>query len=239
MLAHLRRLAAGALLSLLVGPLHAQGLQARDINQDGSVDAFYDFLLDITWLADANAAGAVSWEGALSWAASLDVYGITGWRLPSVRPVNGSHYQLAPSNNATTDNGYATTGTGWGSASELGHMFYVTLGNMGSCAPMAGPTFSCVQLPGWGLANAGPFNNLLAASYWSGTSTGAAGFPLGAWVFDFFTGAQVPDHVVGAATTRQAWAVRDGDVALAVPEPSTYALILLGLAACVLRRRSQ
>jgi PEP-CTERM motif len=48
-------------------------LQPRDINADGKTDAFYDSVLKVTWLADANA-----------WAANLNVYGATGWRLPTL-----------------------------------------------------------------------------------------------------------------------------------------------------------
>src|SRR5690349_11799993 len=42
-------------------PVSGQGtweseLQARDINSDGLVDAYYDTALNLTWLADANFA---------------------------------------------------------------------------------------------------------------------------------------------------------------------------------------
>jgi hypothetical protein len=52
----MKKLLAAAV-SLLVGTVQAQvlsELHARDIHGDGSVDAFYDSLLDVTWLADAN-----------------------------------------------------------------------------------------------------------------------------------------------------------------------------------------
>lgn len=59
-----------------------------------SGQAFYDTELDITWLANANAGagssfddgsntvdGRMSWSNANDWAASLNIGGITGWRL--------------------------------------------------------------------------------------------------------------------------------------------------------------
>lgn len=45
---------------VLAGPIPGQGtwestLQARDLTGDNVADAFYDSVLNITWLADANA----------------------------------------------------------------------------------------------------------------------------------------------------------------------------------------
>ena len=94
-------------LSFLAGAAHAQ-LQARDINGDGSIDAFYDVQQNISWLADANyyltagyppavdyitglpagspgsymPAGSLRQWQAESWAAGLQVFGLDGWRLP-------------------------------------------------------------------------------------------------------------------------------------------------------------
>ena len=64
--------------------------------------ALYDPLNDVTWLSDANHPGTVrydltipstpdvfpdgsmTWQAALDWAASLDINGVTGWRLPEI-----------------------------------------------------------------------------------------------------------------------------------------------------------
>lgn len=56
----------------------------------------YDSDLDITWLQDANYAmsshydsdGRMSWDAAMTWASTLDLGGVTGWRLPSFDPDN-------------------------------------------------------------------------------------------------------------------------------------------------------
>jgi len=75
-------------LAALAAPVSGQGnwettLQARDINRDGVIDAYFDTALNISWLADWNANGPMSWHAATAWAGGLDVHGVTGWRLPS------------------------------------------------------------------------------------------------------------------------------------------------------------
>ena len=51
--------------------------------------AYYDDVADLTWLADANAAGTtMNWDTANIWAAGLTVDGVGGWRLPNM-DVNG------------------------------------------------------------------------------------------------------------------------------------------------------
>lgn len=63
-------------------------LQGRDL--DGSAangfEAYYDTVLNITWLADASYAktsgydadGLLSWDAAKTWAAQLNINGVTG-----------------------------------------------------------------------------------------------------------------------------------------------------------------
>jgi len=194
-------------------PVSGQGdwettLHARDIDGDGSVDAYYDSALNITWLADANAGagssfddgasttdGDMSWASANAWAASLDVHGVTGWRLPVMAPASTSE-------------------------SELSHMYCVNLGNFGPCNPLTSTP------PGtWGFTNTGDFTNLESEWYWTGT----AADPGTAWVWagDPISAYHSAEPV---GSGNRAWAVRDGDVP-AVPEPSTCALMLGGAAA--------
>ena len=59
-------------------------LQPRDLNGAGVADAFYDTILDITWLRDANLNGQQSWADATSWASALTIGGVSGWRLPAM-----------------------------------------------------------------------------------------------------------------------------------------------------------
>jgi hypothetical protein len=224
-------------------------LQARDLDGNlATAEAYYDTALNITWLADANAAGTtMTPANANAWAAALDVNGVTGWRLPTVIPINGSTYNVALTTNATSDVGYAPTTTdgtdgGWrdGSGSpvsEMGHMFYVTLGNLGACPPDGGDgnpaTCDGSLPPGWGLTNMGPFSNVQSNFYWSGTGLGSSF----AWGFLFSHGKQ---DFNGVDSSLFAWAVHSGDVgASAVPVPAAVWLFgsgLIGLAAVARRR---
>ena len=90
--------------------------------------AYYDSVADLTWLADANAAGTtMKWVDANNWAANLNVAGVTGWR-------------LADSDGTCT--GFDCTG------SEMGDLFYTALGNSAGSLTNTGP-FSNVQSDGY------------------------------------------------------------------------------------------
>ena len=45
--------------------------------------AYYDTLLDITWAADARIVENDTWANQTAWASTLNLGGVTGWRLPS------------------------------------------------------------------------------------------------------------------------------------------------------------
>lgn len=229
--------AAGAL--LLSGAVQATGISGqgtwettllgRDINGHAvsslsSAAVFlYDTTLKITWLQNASMTDLLTNVEAKTWASDLVVGAFTDWRLPNTAPVNGHTYQMFQSNNGTSDFGSAKTGVGWGTSKELGHLYYVSLGNKGDCTPNdAAPTWLnfCPTLqPGRGLANTGAFSGLRPAGYWSGTPT--FGFD---WAFQMDSGE--PGLYGGGKI--YALAVRDGDVLAAVPEPSSYLLMSLG-----------
>ena len=220
--------------------------------------AYYDTVLDITWLADANAGagsevfddggdptdGRMTWDNARAWAADLTIGGVSGWRLPTVSPIDGNTFDTTHSNNATTDWGSAPTTTdgtdgGWRDAgntpvSELGHMYYVTLGNLGICTPDDADPSSCVTQPGSGPSNTGPFSGV-PGSYWSGKE-----FNFGlAWHFGFPTGTQTVDGKNDDDDL--AWAVRSGDVPAFVPVPAAVWLFgsgLIGLIGIARRKRA-
>jgi len=225
-------------------PVSGQGtwettLQGRDLDGNAATfEAYYDTTLDITWLADANAAGTtMTWAAANAWAAGLTLGGFTDWRLPTNTPINGSSYQTNFTNNATSDLGYADS-AGWvdGSGnpvSEMGHMYYVTLGNLGFCTPDNLDPTGCTAQPGWGPSNTGPFSNLQSDFYWSGSALDSSS----AWDFDFFFGIQGNDVV--KSSNGFAWAVRSGDVS-AVPVPAAVWLFgsgLMGLLGLARRKR--
>ena len=105
-------------------------------------------------------------------------------------PISGTSFDTALSNNATTDSGYADA-DGWldGAGvpmSEMGHMFYVTLGNLGFCTPNDASPNQCATQTGWGLTNTADFLNVQTPFYWSGTERSASD----AWAFFFNDGSQ-------------------------------------------------
>jgi hypothetical protein len=50
--------------------------------------AYFDDELEVTWIANANINGRSTWNNQMAWAASLEIDGVTGWRLASM-DVNG------------------------------------------------------------------------------------------------------------------------------------------------------
>ena len=170
--------------------------------------AYYDPNLVITWLADANAGagspfddassptdGEMRWASANSWAASLTIGGVSGWRLPSAN-VNGD----------STVVDCAGGGVAGCADNEMGYLYWEE--GITAAAP-------------------GPFSNVQGDNYWSGTD---APDPSEAWVLFFNDGLQGVDSKTEHSSF--AWAVRSGDV----PEPSTWLLVAVGLAAAHRRR---
>lgn len=240
---HTTLIASCLLASLVTGTAHA-ALQGRDLNGSaGSFEAYYDTVLDITWLADANYAktsgrntsgggGLMMWAEANAWADSLSftdgVKVYDNWRLPEVSPINGMSFNYSGSLNGSTDNGHNISAPGsifaGSTANEMAHLFFNTLGNKDLCAPATSVGFCDGPQTGWGLTNTGPFVNLRADTYWS--ATGYQSGTSEAWDFYFGDGSQ-SSNLQGA--TFFAWAVSSGDVAAAVPETQTYILMLAGL----------
>lgn len=208
--------------------------------------AYYDSTLGITWLADANLAdsndfgvagigfnGDMSWDKANEWIAALNTtayLGANDWRLPFVTDTGAPGCDLAYTG---TDCGYnAQTKDGSTVYSEMAHLFYVTLGNTGTF-DTSGNLSGCAGFPVFCLTNTGPFANLQANYYWTGTEY--APDTSNSWYFHFGAGSQ---YLELKSQGLYAWAVRPGDIA-AVPLPAAAwlfggALALLG----AVRRRS-
>jgi hypothetical protein len=218
-------------------PVHASGisgqgtwettLQARDLDGNtGTIEAYYDTDLNITWLADANYAGTgMNWSTATAWAAGLTIGSTSGWRLPTVTDTGTSGCDYAYTG---TDCGYnANTATG-----EMAHMFYTTLGdkafyNTSGVGPQSG----------WGLTNTGPFSNVQSYPYWSATEY-SPNTTASAWFFYFYDGSQ---GNLGKSEGLSGWAVHSGNVGAAiVPVPAAVWLFgggLLGLIGVARKRR--
>lgn len=229
----IRALLAVSVVLNLATSVHAQAvsgqgtwestLQARDVGNTGTTNAFYDTSLNITWLANANVAGKMDWNTAASWASSLAVGNVSGWRLPTTTDTG-----LVVCGNGGTNCGYNVPI----SSSEMAHLFYDTLGNRAYTS-----VSGTYPQAGYGLTNTGNFLNLASGPYWSDTphSSGANQ----AWIFDTHWGYQ---GVYDENTPMFSMAVHYGDVGSAVtpvPEPETYAMLLagLGLIGAIGRRR--
>ncbi|MDP2325625.1 MAG: DUF1566 domain-containing protein [Gammaproteobacteria bacterium] len=221
------RAALGLILSFF-----ALSANAALISRAGG-QAYYDDVLNITWVADANLAatntfgvtginanGTMTWNKAIEWSTALNsanYLGLSAWRLPTVGPVNGSSFNLSTSYNGSTDYGYNLSEQGTANAgstgSEMAHLFYNTLDNKGYCAPSSiYPT--CTPQSGWGLSNTGPFSNIQPWYYWPGTESEQ--YPEIAWFFQFNTGFQSTTNKDGVYN---AWAVTSGDPLSVVPLP--------------------
>lgn len=231
-------------LTLATGLTMSSTAQATLFDRGGGL--IYDDVLNVTWLQDAGYArtsgydtdGRMTWDEANAWAAGLvyhdNVRGVnfSDWRMPTLRPVNGSHFDYAFSTAGNTDYAYniSAPGTSYANttASELSYMFYVNLGNKGyydtAGTPQAG--YGLVDDPLAG-NDESLFINLVNDVYW----TDSVYTPLGHWSWYFYTGEGV-QNAYYHGHYNLAWAVRDGDVypvSASVPEPVSLALLLVGL----------
>lgn len=165
--------------------------------------AYYDDVNNLTWLADANAAGTtMTWDAANAWAAGLDVAGVTGWRLADTIQPDAS----CGSQGGGESWGYGCTG------SELGNLFYNVLGGV------AGSSITTTHNADYNL-----FNNVQSSLYWSATEY--APNTSNAWYFGMTNGYQGGG---GKSSPGYAWAVQSGDVS-AVPVPAAVWLFGSGL----------
>lgn len=130
----------------------------------------------VSWADGLNAPEALTYklnpEVIVSWEGD--------WRLP--KTVDGPRKN---GNDGTTTAGCNIT------TSEMGHLYYESLGNLGyydtNGNPRPGWGGPRIQ-EGWGLKNKGPFKNLQPYSYWSGTEYSIN--PEHAWDFNMYFGSQ-------------------------------------------------
>jgi len=237
-----RFMPALALLATATFTLSAQAaLLGRLPATPGGTDyqAYYDTILDITWLADANYAqtsgyhptGRMTWDESLvfiDWLNTNRHLGATIWRLPFMLDVDANGCPgLTRLDPVGVDCGYNTHLNEF--RAEMSTMFYVTLGNPG----FFDPADSSQRAQGaYGLLDPGPFINLDPNGlYWYGQENVAN--PIQAWYFGMPSGGQGPR---GKGSLEPAWAVLDGDIAL-IPIPAAGWLFLSGLAALGWMRR--
>lgn len=193
--------------------------------------AYYDSVLDITWLADANLAarntfgvgpingggtpnpGAMNFSTAASFVGAVNAaayLGFSTWRLPIIEPIDGVSFDYIPKNDGTADRGYniSASGTAFAgsTASEFAHLYYNTLGNE-AYYDTTGVLTGCADTYPGCLTNTGPFSDLRGATYWIGISY-APNPVSAALAFHFGTGAQ---DAFGQQLGSHVWLVLDGD----------------------------
>ena len=191
--------------------------------------AYYDDVLDVTWLADANLAashkfgvptiGANGLMNAATAAAYIDAMnaagylGFSSWRLQTLEPIDGLSFDYAESYDGTTDVGYnmGASGTAYAgsTASEFAHLYYVTLGNSGYYGTNGAPA-GCAQVSPFCRTQDGPFLNVGDTTYWIGTPY-APNPVTAAWAFSFGTGGQ---RAYGDQLGSYVWPILGGDAAM-------------------------
>lgn len=246
-------LRVSALSAALASSAHA-ALVAGNLDADLSngYEVFYDTVLDITWLADANYAktsgfdtdGAMDWSKAMSWAANLEYFGNADWRLPHFDPVNGVRVIDYPSSyDGSTDAGYNITSP----RNELAYMYYVNLGLKASISPAGVPDFTAgVSGPVQAVPGVvGAFvKNLRPNMYWTDVVANDTLKAWGLWTTFPVAGAQGYDY---RYNDHYAWAVTEGDAfklvsnTPPVPEPSALWMMFagVGIAAYAWRRQQK
>ncbi len=184
---------------VLMGLLFMSGLAQAQLTVIGTATyqgTVYNLIWDddnngnsVVWLDYTNAEA--NWQNQKDWAAGLDAqltynidsqYTVTwndaAWRLPNTVDGVWEYRCDGTETSATATGGFYFTNA------EMGHLYYTELGNPGERSGG-----SCQHNPAWSsLQNPGPFQNLKASWYWSGTEYAAS--PDGDWGFYFGSGNQ-------------------------------------------------
>lgn len=224
--------------------------------------AFYDTVLDVTWLTDFNLAqsnqfgmalsttsistndnqigtsGSTTWNGANSWVAGMNAanyLGVNNWRLPSMQDISVACSSF--SFDGSTDCGYnvRTINTNGEAFSEIAHLYSDTLGNVSNFDSNGDRNSTSANA----LESAGQFINIQHQSgdrYWIGVEDSA--ITSRALTFAFGTGQQFS---VAKTQSNFVAVLVDGDISAAVspvPEPTTVWMLIAGLALLVFRKKS-
>lgn len=226
-------LAGLALVCMMTGPARASLTTIGTATYGGSD---YNLIWDndnngnsVVWLDYSNIHAGWSYQNA--WAAGLNSsitsyninpgfivdWGSSAWRLPSTVDSDGPYV-------------YGTDGTTTAglniNTSEMGHLYYTELGNLGRYDTSGN------EQSGYGLTNTGDFRHLSESYYWSGTEY--AYNPGYAWYSHLMDGNQ--GHTSKTSPGR-GLAVRGGQVS-AVPVPGAIWLLGSGLIGLLgIRRR--
>lgn len=171
--AKLTRIGTATINNIAGGPPGGEGMM-MGMPGGGSATKEYSLIYEdnqgLIWLDYTNSR--TSWFSQVEWAAGLNKQGVltinldTGvsvtwegdWRLPKTVD-SGRTFGY---DGATTAGFNITT-------SELGYLYYKSLGNLGYYDTKGNQGTGWYPDSPWGLQNKGPFANLEAGNYWSGT----------------------------------------------------------------------
>lgn len=143
----------------------------------------------LIWLDFTNKGQ--SWYSQIDWAEGLNDPGVLTYNLdPGIRVSWKGDWRLPETADGARRFGYdgATTAGFNITTSDLGHLYYESLGNLGYYDTEGNQRNGWYPDSDWGPKNTGPFTNLKANMYWSGTEYSLN--PQLAWVFNFAFGDQ-------------------------------------------------
>lgn len=218
--------------------------------------AYYDTVLDMTWMADAHLAasndfgvsgiesgGLMDWYEATNWIHAMNevsYLGMSAWRLPVAVPLNGGEnfvqdFTRDGSTDIATNISAQGTLYAGATASELAYMFYNTLGHTHGSYYIDGTDHPCapsgqIVSKNSCLENSGPFSSyklMSISQFWTGTDIDPP-FDTDPYAlsFSFYGGYQTQSWK--SYPGFYAWAVTDGDPFL-VPLPASVWLMFSGV----------
>lgn len=164
----------------------------------------------LIWLDYTYTMGG-DWESYFNWASGLNAPGVLTYNLNSGISVSWEgDWRLPNTVDGSRSWGYdGTTTAGFNiTSSEMGHLFYKSLGNQGCYDVKGRPGSGWGADAAWGLKNKGLFVNLYPETYWSNTEYSK--YKEQAWAFSFFSGSQSNNEFKHLGTRHIGLAVRPG-----------------------------
>lgn len=144
----------------------------------------------LIWLDYSNSISG-NWIDLKKWAADLNAAGVLTYKLNSGVKVSwNGDWRLPKTVDGKRTWGYEGTTTAGCNieTSEMGHLYYKSLGNLGYHDISGKLRTGWGDAAAWGLKNKGPFTKLYPESYWSGTEYSM--YTEHAWAFNFAFGTQ-------------------------------------------------